>query len=281
MDTREIRVITRTLYQMQGLRIRTGNRIAALYRAKAGLSLHESQIQGDEVASTLKALLLEHEEISNLMAGTTQYMYFTHVSFLHDGMITTPFEFNIIGRYREMIDIEKKTLKYLQSGVRKNRLWKEFFKGIPGCGEQMAAVCITELRPDKAPKASSFWKYAGLDVVNGHGRTSNPEHMVENIYVTKDGKRKRGRRLSYNPILKGKLIGVLSRTMLMAKHGKYYEKYYQARDKITVADSARADLMAKRIMIKAFLKDLWIKWRELEDLPISSQQKIGGKNGTN
>lgn len=271
MDTREIRVITRTLYQMQGLRIRTGNRIAALYRAKAGVSLHPSQIQGKEVAATLKALLLEHEEISNLMAGTTQYMYFTHVSFLHDGMITTPFEFNIIGRYREMIDIEKKTLKYLQAGVRKNKLWKEFFKGVPGCGEQMAAVCITELRAEKAPTPSSFWAYAGLDVVNGKGRNNSPGHMVETMYVDKRGNRKRGRRLSYNPILKGKLVGVLSKTMLMEKHGKYYDKYYQTRDKIKVTDSARADLMAKRVILKAFLKDLWLKWRELEGL------SIGGK----
>ena len=32
-----------------------------------------------------------------------------------------------------------------------------------------------------------MWKYAGLDVVNGAGRSRKKDHLVESAYLDKDG----------------------------------------------------------------------------------------------
>jgi len=66
---------------------------------------------------------------------------------------------------------------------------------------------ISELDPRKARHVSSFWKYAGLDVVDGR-RTKQKEKspFVDIEYVNKDGELATRKSITFNPFLKTKLI---------------------------------------------------------------------------
>ena len=73
----------------------------------------------------------------------------------------------------------------------------------------MAGVIIAYLDPKRARHVSSFWKYAGLDVDKGSGRSRREEHLVERDYIDRNGDAKTRLGVTYNPFLKTKLMGVL------------------------------------------------------------------------
>jgi len=87
---------------------------------------------------------------------------------------------------------------------------------------------------------------------------------------------------SYNTWLKTKMVGVLAGCFLKSnspyrkfyddyKHRKESENWGGYKDKKTgdlKSVKGHRDNAAKRYMIKMFLKDLWLKWRELEGLEV-------------
>jgi hypothetical protein len=167
----------------------------------------------------------------------------------------------------------------------------------------MAGVIIAYLDPHRARHVSSFWKYAGLDVDKGSGRSRREEHLVEREYTNKVGDRKTRLGVTYNPFLKTKLMGVLGPSFL--RSGSEWRVVYDgykhrivsdaSRRKVTVAEWKRAHkagdpalrelwtpgrihTASTRYMVKQFLQGLWVKWRELEGLPVTlpyAEAKLG------
>ncbi len=195
-------------------------------------------------------------------------------------------------RRKDLIGMEKDMEIDIAPVIHKHPLWVHFLVNVKGCGEMMAAVIITQFDIHKAPMVSNLVSFSGLA-------------------PGKDRKVK-GKKCSYNQFLKSKLCGVLGSRFLMSKSVPYSGYYYNHKarlensdvmveERIKLADR-KGELKGKTVrdvkwkdaypihihqaairkMIKEFLKDLYVAWRELEGLPIRepySKEYLGKEHG--
>lgn len=165
-------------------------------------------------------------------------------------------------RRKQVLAMEEESAKTIAPIVRQHPMWKAFFKSVCGCGEILAAVCLTEFDIYKAPAVSNLWSFAGLA-------------------PGKDRKIK-GQKCPYNQFLRSKLCGVLGPSFL--RSASPYRLYYDnmrhrleskewgtASKNPTDPKNPRAGHQHKaaiRYMVKMFLRDLYVAWRTLEGLPV-------------
>ena len=126
--------------------------------------------------------------------------------------------------------------------------------------------------------------YVGEVVACEHGRRKGDTEMQD--YIDKDGNVKQKRGITYNPIVKTKLMGVLTGCLIKAKDPVYTEIYYDYKKRLEKSDYHKdkklmqREMMAERYMIKQFLRNLWTTWRALEGLPVDNPyevEKLGHK----
>jgi len=219
-------------------------------------------------------------------------------------------DYDLIKSYMDLIDSEETMLSTVEKEVKNHPLWDMFFKDVKGCGPLMAAVCISYFDIDKARHVSSFWKYAGLDTVpvtvdikdeDGNvigkkdireGRGAKHAKFTKMTYIDKDGKEKEKFGLGYNPVLKTKLCGVLADCMIKAglRTDKdtgvkvalspyvqcmldYRNRLDQRHDTKDYTDGHKFN-MAKRYMIKQFIRDLWVVWRGAAGYEVSDPYEV-------
>lgn len=127
-------------------------------------------------------------------------------------------------------------------------------------------------------------EYIGEARLLEHGRSMRDTEMVE--YIDKNGKVATRRSLTYNPIVKTKLMGVLSGCLLKAKDPTYSTMYYDYKARLDKEawckdfSDGRKNMMSLRYMIKQFLRNLWYEWRTLEGLEVDypyEVAKLGNK----
>lgn len=127
-------------------------------------------------------------------------------------------------------------------------------------------------------------EFIGEVLVSQHGRRKGDTEMFE--YTDKDGKQSTKRGITYNPILKTKLMGVLTGCLLKAKDPTYSAIYYDYRSRLDNSvehkdkTAGHKSMMAQRYMIKQFLRNLWTTWRTLEGLEVNypyEVAKLGNK----
>jgi len=92
------------------------------------------------------------------------------------------------GYLEDLWTMEKKIGSDLTKSVKQEPLWN-YLKKVKGIGPIIAASLINLIDFKKAKHVSSLWKYAGLDVVEGEGRTRKKKHLVPKTYVNKKGKK--------------------------------------------------------------------------------------------
>lgn len=121
-------------------------------------------------------------------------------------------------------------------------------------------------------------EYTGEAVASLHGRRKGDTEMFE--YIDKDGKPAMKRGITYNPVLKTKLMGVLTGCMLKAQDPIYSKIYYDYRARLDQSQNhkdyngGRKNMMAQRYMIKQFLRNLWTTWRQLEGLTVDEPYEV-------
>ena len=121
-------------------------------------------------------------------------------------------------------------------------------------------------------------EYIGATFVSQHGRKMSDTEMFE--YIDKDGNKAMKRGLTYNPIVKTKLMGVLTGCLLKAQDPTYATIYYDYRSRLDNSprynDSSdyHKSMMAQRYMIKQFLRNLWTTWRQLEGLEVDEPYEV-------
>ena len=216
MKKEEIRNCLNTLYDAQSLRIATSNRLLQIFSKK-----FEDDDEKPEI-SLEKDILSEFEKINTYKDEQSKSIK-KSISDLKTNFITSEEEYNQVKAYIFLLESEKTYTKLLQKAVENHPVYINFLADIKGCGPVMAANIIAYLDPYKARHASAFHKYAGLDVVvskdkNGepitdedgnfktHGRSRSDTEEYE--YTNKNGELAIKKGLTYNPILKSKLIGV-------------------------------------------------------------------------
>lgn len=181
-------------------------------------------------------------------------------------------------RRDEIFEVEASLKKEIEVMICIHPLWIHFLSNVKGCGPVMAAVIISEFDIHKAPMVSNLVSFAGLA-------------------PGKDRKVK-GKKCSFNQFLKSKLCGVLGSGFLQAKSVPYSGYYYDYKLRLENSDVIVTERIriedrkglykgkktwdvkwrdaylihrhqaAIRKMIKEFLKDLYVAWRELEGLEI-------------
>jgi len=182
---------------------------------------------------------------------------------------------SLMERRQAVEEMEEQLAKDIAKEVHLTPLWKEFLVHVKGCGEQMAAVIMTQFDIHKAPTVSNLWSFAGL--APGKDR------------------RVKGQKCTYNQFLRAKLCGVLGSGFLKAK-SPYREYYDNMKNRLESEDwgtpsknptdkkrpkAGHQHKAATRYMIKMFLKDLYVAWRTLEGLPVREpyqEQYLGHKH---
>jgi len=287
--------LVRTLYDVQHERVQTGNRICAEIKARLGQAPGESEEQLEKEAKEyLERARAEYKRITDafVLAKAHQYL---KVDFENYEIITDAGMLVFVELYTTQLTHEEHMAKVIAKLVAQHPLWEAFLEDVRGCGPLMSAVILSEFDIHKAERISQFWAYAGLDVApDGRGRGRYKEHLVERKYTDKDGEDATREGITFNPFLKTKLVGVLASCFLKqpaddCKYRSVYDdykhrlenhvKYGIQNDEARIAEAKKAGhkyapkghrhAMSMRYMMKMFLQDLWLAWRELEHLPIT------------
>ena len=333
-----LRAMVRGAYDLQQLRMQSGLRLCANVRERIGpddlAKLREDDPKEpkgeDEVedvappedseddaetaakkkaedAKKKKIMKLIKQEFRRLTDGITSkkgQVMMKKLDLTGSPIISTAAEFTLVQSYLALEKQEAKQFRDLTGTLEEIPIYNAYLKDVVGVGPAMAGVLISYLDPHKARHASSFNKYAGLDVDKGSGRSRREEHLVERTYRAKNGEMKTRMGVTYNPFLKTKLMGVLGPSFLRAKSTKWRPVYdgrkhrittNPARIKVTVVawkklhkkgdvdlkpywTPGRIHTDATRYMVKQFLQELWGVWRELEGLPVTKpypEAKLG------
>jgi hypothetical protein len=262
-------------YSIQKTRIRVGNNIVSNFKTKIGQAPGKSE--KDDLDADAKLLLknlrLSYRKITD---GVTSM---TPRKFKEDGLISDFTEFCLVQQYIDLDAAEKSAFKQIAYAVRGFEIYRTFLENVKGVGPTMAAVIISGFDIHKAEYPSSLWRYSGLDVVNGSGRSRKKEHLVEQTYLDSDGKEQTKKGISFNPFLKTKLIGVLGSSFVKT-NGVYRTVYDEYKHRITHmpahAEKSKGHLnnMAIRYTVKRFLVDLYYNWRKLEGLPVADEYSM-------
>lgn len=297
----DLSVAVATAYDLQKLRIMTGNRLCASFRNKLGMMPSDAEEEQEEqVKKALQRIRADYDLMTQGVISITKpdgsLVVPRITSFKPEGCITTYGELMLIQQYLALEAQEedhfKKTLPSLLGDF---PIYTYYLEHVRGIGPAMAAIIIRYLDIHKARYPSSFWAYAGLDVVaverNGErlqqGRGRFKDHLVPKQYTNPQKEVIDTMGISFNPFLKTKLMGVLAGSFLKCR-SPYAELYYNYKNRLDnhpqhqSKSKGHRHQMALRYMVKQFLVDLHANWCELEGLPPSQtyeEVKLGHVHG--
>ncbi len=269
----------------------------------------QSKVKGNRVVKltqkqTLEALQKRMKADFKELVGSNKKLP-TAAEFKATGVITDYSELALMHIFRQMM-AEEATMITQMEGYIDNAgipLWDEYLKHVRGFGPMMFAICYTQFDMSKAKSPASFHAISGLDVVSdGVARSRRKEHLIEHDYIDRKGKPKTRMGLSFNPVLKTKLLGVLADSFIKQQNDLYYSIYRERKlflsrhaiygthndgkkiprihpvtgevvqltgkegkkeDYTTYVCPAYRDADAKRFMIKIFEVNLYTRWCEL------------------
>lgn len=283
-----IRNLIDGVYDMQKLRIATGNRVVAALRGivepkdNAPKSEEQRAKEQKEKDSVLKKILGEYKSITDAYIK----VYKNHgsivpaISSRGGEFIKTKVDYTLVEQYMKLKDAEAGLTKVVETEVQQHPMWAAFFENVKGCGPLMSAVCLAYLDPYKARHVSSFWRYCGLDVVwdedKQQMRGNGKWHTEMRTYTNKAGEEAEKKSLTYNPFVKTKLVEVLVGSFLKAGDNHYSKIYRDWRNRCAQKGDTpiQQHRRASRYCAKMFLRDMWVIWRELEGLPVSEPYEV-------
>lgn len=146
-------------------------------------------------------------------------------------------------------------------------IWKGWLTDVKGIGPCLAGSLIAGIVSiDRFNHISALWHYCGYHVVDGQAP-----------------KRKRGEKITWNPFLRMTMYKATDSFIKQSAEKSLYRRlydekkaFYQKKFPEEVKEGKRTKYtkghlhnMAKRYSGKIFLSHLWLKWREIEGLPVS------------
>jgi hypothetical protein len=268
-----IRPMVRGVYDLQMLRMQTGLRLAANFGSK--LKKHEDEeVDPEEEADTILDML--RASYRTLTTGIAKRRTLPErEGFTGDPLISNYAELVLVHQFTTLEKEEAAQFKQLGELLEDVPIYTTYLKGTVGVGPAMAGVLVSTLDPHKARYVSSFWKYAGLDVVVLHcgfcdgsgvaneamcencggtgqlseGRSRRENHLVEKKYINKKGKEATRMGITYEPWLKTKLF-VLASSFLRSS-SPWADVYRNYKHRL------ETDTRRKKITV--------IEWKKLND----------------
>lgn len=299
-----IRAVVRGVYDLQKMRIETGNRLVAAFKAKLGIVPGQKEEDAEkEAVDMLAQIKLSFDSITEgVLSIPTMKSFQKKLAGLKEPTLISSYaELTLSAQYFQLLRDEGEQFKRLGDLVSEVPIWTHFLEGVRGVGPAMAGVILSEIDIHKAEYPSSLWAYAGLDVVQvtdeatgeikGEGRSRRAAHLIDLEYTDKDGNQATRKSITYNPWLKTKLMGVLGTLFVKqpadkSPYRKAYDDYkFRLENHPKWADRSKGHRhqAAIRYAVKRFLVDLYRVWRELEGLPVApeySEAKLGMVHGS-
>lgn len=308
-----LRAMVRGAYDLQQLRMQSGLRLCANFRARLkSEALKDEEDTDDQLAdeiaeenekkkeSAIKLIKAEYRRLTDGITSAKGQVAMRKLDLTGSAIISTAAEYALVDSYIALERQEAKQFRDLTGTLEEIPIYQNYLGNVVGVGPAMAGVLIAYLDPKRARHISSFWAYAGLDVANGSGRSRREEHLVEREYTDRNGDIKTRLGVTYNPFLKTKLMGVLGPSFLRSKSPQWrpvYDGYKHRiesdplREKITVGQwkkrykakdpdirklwtPGRIHTSSTRYMVKMFLGELWVKWRTIEGLPVTDTYAV-------
>lgn len=299
-----IRAIVRGVYDLQKMRIETGNRLVATFKSKLGIVPGQKENDAEkEAVDILNQIKASFDSITEgVLTIPTMKSFQKKLEKLKEPTLISSYaELTLSAQYFQLLRDEKEQFTRLGDLVSEFPIWTHFLEGVRGVGPAMAGIILSEIDIHKAEYPSSMWAYAGLDVVQvtdentgeirGEGRSRRAAHLVDVEYTDKDGNAATRKSITYNPWLKTKLMGVLG--TLFVKQPADKSPYRQAYDnykhrlenhpKWADRSKGHRHQAAIRYAVKRFLVDLYNAWRPLEGLPVApeyAEAKLGMVHGS-
>lgn len=172
---------------------------------------------------------------------------------------TGPDQIEIIKRYEAaFFKLEEEIDEDIERLVSREPIFAQVIK-IRGLGPMLTAKLLALIDITNKETPSQLWRFAGYGVVDGHAE-----------------KPVKGEKLTYSQRLKTTvfLVGesfIKSRSPYRRLYDESKPQYAAAHPEWTPMHIHRA---AHRKMVKLFLQHLWLRWRELEGLPIRQAYPI-------
>lgn len=290
---REIRAMVRGAYDLQGIRIQMGLRVVANFKAKLGqhpsMKEDELEIDAQKIITDLRS---SYDRITDGVIGTRINVGKINTKLKEPNekgeveLISNYSEYCLVKMYIQNLQSEEEAFKAIGKVVAEHPIWIHFLKDVKGCGPALAAVIISEIDISKARYPSSLVMYAGIDVArDGQGRSRRAEHQIKRSYTNAKGEEKERNSITFNPLLKDKLVGVLSGSFLkVGREERYAKIYYDYKHRLenhvnhVNKTPGHRHAMALRYIIRIFLYDMYNAWRPLEGLevaPTYQEAKLG------
>ena len=168
-------------------------------------------------------------------------------------------------RLREFEDM---WVDHLNTCIKKHPVYTRWLTNVSGIGPALASDLLAEYKVEKIYYIGQLFQYAGI------------------VGTTK---RVKGQKANYNVYLKKRLLGVLPGSFLKAR-SPYSVIYYQARiqylnrwmnsDEVGKKNLtlAHQHMMANRKMIQQFIKDYYVAFRTIMEIPVIKsyeEEKLG------
>jgi hypothetical protein len=315
-----------SFYQVQKLRIQLGNKLSAHFYRKLGLEAAKTLIEqqkGEKKAAVdmIDVLKVEYRRIADALSNveTVNERQFRKLSGDERGIFDEYIEFSWMSEYRQMLRSENRVFKDIELCLNKFPIWTDYLSKIKGVGPTIGGVIVALIDIRKAETPASLWAYSGLDTVpfdnqgeaDGRGRGRYTQHLVKVTYIDREGNEKVRNSITFNPLLKTKLVGVLADGFIKHRTPYYREEYDNYKQRIIQReDIAEAEAIARgdtivrsesgtkveafangvltwkrrapmhinrmsiRFMMKRFLVSLYKVWRAMEGLPVVEEYGI-------
>ena len=296
----KIRNIVSSVYDIQKVRIAVGNRIVNSFNIQLGQEPSKPKDDmGEEAKKMIKVLMDEYERVTDAYVehkSSLKKIIREHSEDLDLVHLKSETDYKMIEQYSNFKNIEDTMIKVLKKELADYPVYAQYLSNVKGVGPLMAGVLISYFDPYAARHVSSFWKYAGLDVVFvpdndaenpvgldgellGHYEGRQRKHTEFQDYIAKDGTKQQKKGLTYNPFVKTKLLGVLGTSFLRVR-GDYAAVYYDYRSRLDNSSKHKDKTdghkhrMATRYMVKQFLRNFWVEWRQIEGLPVTEPYEV-------
>lgn len=184
---------------------------------------------------------------------------------------------------------EKEIEKMLKKTLKRFPIYNDYLLQVKGVGEIAAGWIIGEFDIHKADTVSKLWQFCGLNsgMVKGKKRVEDKDG---NVTFVESGEMVRGDKLTpghvspFNKNLRTALVGVMADGFIKCQNMYAMDFYYPYKARLEQEENkvlhvgkevswnevskGHRDRAAKRYMIKMFLKDLYVAWREIEGLTV-------------
>lgn len=184
----QVRVLVSNVYDLQKLRIATGNRLVQSFYLSMGISPSTSPDGADkDEKKMIDRLKADYKRISDgvskeniTIKKSIKILQSSEKKEDNLQVIRNEMDYKLVDSYMLLLNSEEQSIKVLDKFVQSHPLWDAFFKDIKGAGTLMAAMCIAYLDIRKARHVSSFFKYVGLDTVQDTDKDGNKLFVTNN-----------------------------------------------------------------------------------------------------